>query len=234
MRGRRATSIVASVVVFVGLLGVGPALGQTTATGALAGIVTDPSGAAVPNVTITVTNPATGQSRTVTSDATGVYRVPLLPPATYSVEFVAPGFKPQVRPGVVVNVAETETLNVTLELGTQKESVTVSGGAALVQTETTTLGHVVDQREVVNLPLVSRNYTQILALSPGVAAELTNALRLRGVSLEMVRGRRDESEPLIRLADMWAGCIRAATLGAAAERALLDRALASGYIRRAN
>lgn len=64
------------------------------------------------------------------------------------------------------------------------------------------------------------------------AAELTNALRLRGVSLEMVRGRRDESEPAIRLADMWADCIRSATLGRQQEESLLRRALDTGYIRR--
>ena len=66
------------------------------------------------------------------------------------------------------------------------------------------------------------------------AAELTNALRLRGVSLDMVRGRRDESEPIIRLADMWAGCIRAALLGRAEERALLKRAIETNYIRSTN
>lgn len=66
------------------------------------------------------------------------------------------------------------------------------------------------------------------------SAELTNALRLHGVSLEMVRGRRDESEPIIRLADMWAGCIRRAMLGKAEERALLQRAMESNYIRRIN
>ena len=64
------------------------------------------------------------------------------------------------------------------------------------------------------------------------AAELTNALRLHGISLEMVRGRRDESEPIIRLADMWAGCIRGALLGKAEERALLQRAIEKNYIKR--
>ncbi len=63
------------------------------------------------------------------------------------------------------------------------------------------------------------------------AAELTNALRVRGISLEMVRSKRDESEPLIRLADMWAGCIRAAISGRADERAILDRALRKNYVR---
>jgi hypothetical protein len=63
------------------------------------------------------------------------------------------------------------------------------------------------------------------------AAELTNALRIRGISLEMVRGRRDESEPVIRLADMWAGCIRAALSGRTEERVLVDRALKKNYLR---
>jgi len=64
------------------------------------------------------------------------------------------------------------------------------------------------------------------------AAELTNALRLRGISLEMVKSRRDESEPVIRLADMWAGCIRAAILGRREEGELLGRATEADYIRR--
>jgi hypothetical protein len=64
------------------------------------------------------------------------------------------------------------------------------------------------------------------------AAELTNALRLHGISLEMVRSRRDESEPIIRLADMWAGCIRGAIFRKAEERALLQRAMESNYLRR--
>jgi len=64
------------------------------------------------------------------------------------------------------------------------------------------------------------------------AAELTNALRVRGVSLEMVRARRDESEALIRLADMWAGCIRAALSGRPDERAIVERALKQNYLRR--
>jgi hypothetical protein len=63
------------------------------------------------------------------------------------------------------------------------------------------------------------------------AGELTNALRLRGISLGMIRGRRDESEPIIRLADMWAGCIRGATQGKAEERTLLRNAMKTNYIR---
>jgi hypothetical protein len=64
------------------------------------------------------------------------------------------------------------------------------------------------------------------------ATELTNALRLRGMSLEMVRSRRDESEPIIRLADMWAGCIRAALLGASEERGIFEHAIQRNHMRR--
>ena len=66
------------------------------------------------------------------------------------------------------------------------------------------------------------------------AAELTNALRARGITLGLVKGKRDESEPLIRLADMWAGCIRASLLGKAPERVLLDQAIATHYLERKN
>jgi len=66
------------------------------------------------------------------------------------------------------------------------------------------------------------------------AAELTNALQLRGISLEMVKGRRDESEPIIRLADRWAGCIRGALQGESAEQAVLERARGMNYLRCTN
>lgn len=69
-----------------------------------------------------------------------------------------------------------------------------------------------------------------VAIDRKKAAELTTALRVRGLRLDAVRSRRDESEPLIRLPDMWAGCIRAATLGRALERTLLERARVAGYL----
>lgn len=81
-----------------------------------------------------------------------------------------------------------------------------------------------------NSPYKARIFVD--GIDPQKAAELTNALRVRGVSLEMVRGRRDESEPLIRLADMWAGCIRAALSGRVEERALLQQALGQNHVRR--
>ena len=92
-------------------------MAQTAATGALAGTITDQSGAVVPNVTVTVTSVDTGQARTVTTDADGTYKVSLLPPGSYGVKFQATGFNPVEVPSVTVNVTETNVLDRHLEVG---------------------------------------------------------------------------------------------------------------------
>ncbi|MGH9348345.1 MAG: carboxypeptidase regulatory-like domain-containing protein [Vicinamibacterales bacterium] len=153
----------------------GTASAQTPTTGALVGTVTDSSGAVLPGVTVTVTNVATGTMRTTATDDGAVYRVPLLPPARYRIEFTLSGFKTQVQDNVTISVTETHTVNATLEVGAQEETITVVGQAALVQTESSTLGRVVDAATITNLPLTTRNYTQVLGLSAGVAADVTNA-----------------------------------------------------------
>ncbi|MBV9506360.1 MAG: TonB-dependent receptor, partial [Acidobacteriia bacterium] len=151
------------------------AMAQSAGTGALTGAVTDPSGAAIPNVTVTLTNTETGQVRTATSGTDGVYRFALLSPGTYRVKFAAAGFKNAEIPSVTVNVTETPVLNRTLEVGGQTETVEVQAEAAALQTADSTLGTVVGTREVTGLPLSNRNYTQILGLSAGVNANVNNA-----------------------------------------------------------
>ncbi len=159
----------------LGFLGVSSALAQTAATGALTGTITDPSGAVIPGVKVIVVHTATSNERQTTTDSAGVYRIPLLLPGVYSAEFSAAGFKTQSRPNIVINVTETHALNVAMEVGAVNESVTVAEGAELVQPESSTLGRVVGNLTVRTLPLTTRNYTQILHLSPGVVADLTNA-----------------------------------------------------------
>ena len=173
----RTTGIV-SWVLFALTIPVSVTLGQTAATGALVGTVTDSSGAVMPEVSVTAVNPATDARRTTKTDGTGVYRIPLLPPATYLVEFQAAGFKTQRRSDVTINVTATYTLDVAMDVGGVTDAVTVQGGANLVQLETTTLGLLFNQLTVQNLPLTNRNYTQILHLSPGVVADVTNAGQL--------------------------------------------------------
>lgn len=155
-----------------------PASGQNAATGAIRGTVSDPSGAGIPGAKVVVTNPGTGAVITYTADSDGNYRISLLPPGTYRVEFSATGFGAQVYPNIIVNVTEIATVNATLQVGEQKDTVTVEAEAQLVQAEAQALGGVVGEKEVKSLPLTNRNYTQILSLSPGVAGEVTNAAQL--------------------------------------------------------
>ena len=148
---------------------------QTAATGAISGTVTDPSGAVVAGARITATSQATGASVTAVSSSTGGYLVPLLPPGSYRLEASKQGFRTLSYSTITVNVTETAALNIRLQVGTVSETVEVDTAAEQVQTESSALGHVINGEEVRSLPLVTRNYTQILGLSPGVSAEIFNA-----------------------------------------------------------
>ena len=151
---------------------------QSAGTGALAGTITDPSGAVVPNVTITLTSTDTNQVRTATTGADGNYKFALLPPGTYRIRFSAAGFKTAEVSAVTVNVTETPVLDRALEVGAQSEQVTVEAQTEVLQTATSTLGNTVGSRTVTSLPLSSRNYTQILALSAGTNTTANNATAL--------------------------------------------------------
>jgi hypothetical protein len=154
------------------------ALSQTASTGALTGIVIDSAGAVVADAQVKVINEATKETRAVASQSNGSYSVPLLPPGAYRVEFSKTGFKSAVKTGLQVNVTETARLDVRLDVGGVQEQVVISGDAQLLQTESIALGRVTDQQSVSNLPLVTRNYTQIVTLSPGISAPVTNAAAL--------------------------------------------------------
>lgn len=146
---------------------------STNAT--VTGRVLDPSNAIVVDAVVAAVNAGTNITYSSSTNAEGLYTLPNLPPGTYQIEISKPGFKTVIKPDVVLHVQDVVALNFSLPIGSVSESVTVTAETNLAQTETTTLGHVVDEKEVVNLPLVSRNYTQILALSPGVASDVTNA-----------------------------------------------------------
>jgi hypothetical protein len=148
---------------------------QTAETGALTGTVTDPSGGVIAGATVTITSVDTGQTRTTTSDANGSYKFSLLTPGTYSVKFTAAGFKTAEVPSVTVNVTETPVLNHTLEVGAQSEQITVEATQEAIQTQNATNGALVSGQEITQLPLVSRNYTQVISLSPGVVANAPTA-----------------------------------------------------------
>ena len=151
---------------------------QTASTGALTGTISDQSGAIVPGAEITARNEATGRTSTAVSQDDGRYTVVLLPPGTYRVEFTKNGFSVTVAPGIRVNVTETARFDVAMKVGAITQNITVEAAPTMVQTESSTLGHVVDDRAIEALPLDTRNYTQIIGLSPGVEAPVTNASEL--------------------------------------------------------
>jgi hypothetical protein len=164
-------------------------MAQTAATGALAGTVTDSTGAVVPNVTVTVASTSTGQTRAVTTDAAGTYKVALLPPGTYRVNFEAMGFKTLEVPSITINVTETNVLDRQLEVGAQSQQVTVQGEVETVQTSNATVGTVMVGKTVSELPLTTRNYTNLLGLSAGANVGVYDAATLgRGTQDIAVNG----------------------------------------------
>jgi Carboxypeptidase regulatory-like domain len=162
---------------------------QSAGTGALTGTIKDPSGAVVPNATVTLTSLDTGQARTDMTGADGTYRFSLLPPGNYRVKIEASGFKPLEVPSVTVAVTETAELDRNLEVGAQSQTVTVESEIVAVQTENSTLGTVANSQTVVGLPLNTRNYTNLLAMSAGVSANVSNATTIgKGATNMAVNG----------------------------------------------
>lgn len=148
---------------------------QTPGTGAITGRILDPSGAVVTGVPLSIVNEETNSLRTVTTTSEGTFRVPLLPPGFYSIKVEAPGFERGVVSSVRVVATETAVLDVKLRLGATATAIDVSGTAELAQTESAALGRVTDDKTLVALPLANRNFTQILALSPGVLMGVPDA-----------------------------------------------------------
>ena len=140
---------------------------QTVSTEIL-GLVTDPTGAVIPNAEITVRRTATGDIRTGRTNETGNYVFPLLDIGEYEVTAVAAGFKTEVRRGIGLQLNQKARIDFQMAVGQQAEIVEVRGGAPLLLTEDATLGSVVEQKRILELPLNGRNFGQLATLMPGV------------------------------------------------------------------
>src|ERR1700704_2724015 len=150
-----------------------PALLPAQGTGGrILGRVADPTGAVLNSVKITATNDATGVSRSTGSNDSGDYVFPDLPVGTYTLTFELTGFKKDVRHAVSLDINQVITLNMTMQLGTAQEVVDVTSEAPLVDTSSTQLGAVVNNRSVNELPLNARDTYQFLQLQPGVQSQL--------------------------------------------------------------
>ena len=135
----------------------------------ITGTVTDQNGAAVKDATVKITNPSTGSAREVQTSGEGNYSAPSLEIGVYTIEVTAPGFKTERRENVKLNVGDKLGVDVVLQPGAISDVVTVTAQASLVQTETSERSSVVSGREVTELPLSGRNFTQLATLTPGVA-----------------------------------------------------------------
>src|SRR3984893_7559731 len=155
-------------ILFFALL-FGPAYSHAQGLGSIAGRVLDPNGALVASARVLVTQEGTGFSRTAVADADGLYVIPSLEPATYTLSVEAPGFSTSKQNGVVLLADQTLTVNLTLRLGATTEIVTVTANALQVDTSTSTLKQVIDQERISELPLNGRNAAQLTLLVPGAA-----------------------------------------------------------------
>ncbi len=142
--------------------------GAQTTTGAILGTVRDGTGGVIPRAEVVVTNLGTNYSRRALTDDVGQYLFRELPVGGYRVEVTANGFKTFVQTGVVLEVNRHARVDVTLQLGAETETVNVEADAPLVETTVAALGRTVQQKEILNLPLVNRNVYSLLALTAGV------------------------------------------------------------------
>src|SRR6266516_3395213 len=150
-------------------------MAQGPTTGRIEGTVKDQNGAVIPGAQVKVINKATANERTVTTDEAGYYALPLLLPGIYRVNVAANGFNPVIVDTVHVLITATTLVSADLTVkGVNVDPVVVSV-APLIQTDGPQLGRAVDSRFVSELPLASRNFTQILSLSPGVATYLPDS-----------------------------------------------------------
>jgi hypothetical protein len=150
---------------------------QITAT--VTGIATDPSGAVLPDVLVKVSNLATGVARETSTDASGTFSVPFLPAASYSLTATAKGFRTFQIDSFVLQVGQTARVDLRLEIGDVSQTLSVSGDAAALQTESASVGAVISSEKIVDLPLNGRNFIQLAQLIPGVNPGTPGSISVR-------------------------------------------------------
>ena len=156
---------------------------QSASTGGLTGTVFDPIGAVLQNARINLRNTLTRETRTAITDKGGSYRFSLLPPGKYELTVEAVGFAPVVVREVIIQITEMTTVATRLSLKGVREEVVVK--APLLQTDNIALGRVIDRETIETLPLVNRNYTQILGLTAGTNTDIADATLLGAGSQEI-------------------------------------------------
>ena len=166
LKARRLLDCAMLLVAFLGISAL-PAFGQID-RGAIAGKVTDASGAVVPGAVVTITNKATGVVVSTPVDSAGQYQVLTLIPGKYAVRASANGFETALRDDIEVHVQDHLGVDFELKVGSVKQEITVSTGEPILQTESADVGGIVNAEQIVDLPLNGRRYADLALLEPGV------------------------------------------------------------------
>ena len=196
----RLASVVCQAIftcVFVVILVFGSAAptAAQTITATLEGLVTDTTNAVVPGAKVTVVNTATNAQFSTETNATGRFVAPSLQPGPYTVIVEETGFKRVERSGLVLEVEQTARIQITLEVGAVTETVEVSAEAPLLESTTSSMGHVVDNQKITSLPLNSRNPYRLALLVPGVSGRVED--EFNGGRLVVNGGRPGTNEILV-------------------------------------
>jgi hypothetical protein len=165
-------------------------------TAAIGGQVTDPTGAVVPRATVVAKELDQGAKWKTETNAEGIYTLPRVPVGRYEVRVEATGFQPAVRPAFQLEMNQSAKLDFTLKVGAVAEAIEVTGGAPVLQTETTQISTIISANTNENLPLASRNYVQLTLLAPG-AVTVSPAGFVNGVTTGFGPGGGDSSRPYI-------------------------------------
>ena len=170
---------------------------QTATTGQVVGVVADNSGAVVTGAKVTLTSDA-GVRRAAATGSNGRYTFSLLDPGIYQLEVNAGGFAAAKYEKIQVQITESTVVDVALKVAGTATTVSVTGEAPLLQTESSARGSVIDDREANQLPLPTRNFQQLLALTPGTSGSLQNSSDLgRGDAAIYVNGQRALSNSVV-------------------------------------
>ena len=195
MRKSMLATLLAAAAIFCFMMPMTQA--QTATTGQIVGIVTDPSGAIVVGARVALTNDA-GVRREATTGGDGRYTFPLLDPGHYRIEVTQSGFAPSKLEGIVAQITETSVIDVGLKVAGSPTTVSVTGESPLVQTESSAKGTVIDETQVRDLPLPTRNFQQLLALTTGTSGPIQNSSELgRGDVPLYVNGQRSLSNSVV-------------------------------------
>jgi hypothetical protein len=171
------------------------AAAQQSASSGFAGLVTDSTEGGVPGATVTVTNVGTNAQRTTVTDGEGRFSIPALPPATYHIRVELQGFQTADLPNFVLRQGETARPTITLGVATVTESITVTGDAPLLQTQSASVGQVINEKQIEDLPLNGRTVLSLASLSAGVTPRdpARNTQFGRRNQFVTVEGGRDSS-----------------------------------------